>query len=247
MKKQVKKWITETLNEKFLQMEENAYIQNGELTEEGKFYYNEVINKILNQVLNINERDVNDSASFIYDEKGTDITRMEEIIEFCGMQLVNFISPIGKKEHKIFLGVTEHDNEYSYYSYGATTCYYDEEEPSTPDNPNMYVTSLKDLEYVSKTYNNDDFEEEFERISKTNTIDYHKIVKLLFTNKFYDCNKETQEYLLSVFVKQVNNSKLTDSQREVIAKFIDDKKSYSSLSPNDKKAVHRITNKMNLK
>ncbi|MDB8566252.1 hypothetical protein GMB50_11735 [Turicibacter sanguinis] len=250
MKKQVKKFITETLNEKFLEMKENGFISNGKLTEEGQFYFNEVVNEILNQVLNIEQRDVDDSASFIYDDRGTDICKMEEIIEFCGMQLVNFITPIARREHKIFVGVTENDDEYSYYSYGATTCYYDEEEPSTHDNPNPYVTSLKDLEYVAKTYNNVDFEEEFNRLdTKTNHhIDWHNFLKkCLFTELYFDSSKEVQEYLLSVFVKQVNNSKLTDNQREIIAKFLHNKQPYSSLLPNDKKAVHRITRKLNLK
>ena len=247
MKKQVKKFITETLNEKFLQMEENAFISsNGKLTEEGQFYFNQVVNEILNQVLNIEQRDVNDCGSFIYDDRGTDIMRMEEIIEFCSMKLIDFISPIGRKEHKTYIGVVESDDEYSYYSYGATTCYYDE----NPDveNPQPYTTTLKDFEYIAKTYNNVDFEEEFNRLNtKTNhSIDWHNFVKKsLFTDLYFNSSKDTQKYLLDVFVKEVNNARLTDSQREIVAQFIKNRRPYSDLLPNDKKALHRVTNKLN--
>lgn len=249
MKKQVKKFITETLNEKFLEMNENGYISNGKLNEAGQLYFNGVVNQILNQVLNIEERDLNDCGSFIYDDRGTDITRTEEIIEFISMKLVDYISPISKREHKIYIGTVESDDEYSYYSYGATTCYYDEEEPNTPDNPSPYVTSLKDLEYVAKRYNNIDFEEEFNRLdTKTNhNINWHNYLKkCLFTDLYFDSTKETQQHLLSVFVKECNSKNLTTSQREIISKFLHNKQPYSSLSGNEKKQISRITkNKMN--
>lgn len=244
MKKQVKKFITETLNEKFLVMSENGYIKNNKLTQEGQFYFNQLTNDILNQVLNIEDRDVNDTASFLYDDRGNDIMRMEEILEFIGMQLVDYISPISRKEHKTFIGVVENDDEYSYYSYGASTCSYDE----NPDveNPQPYTTTLKDLEYIAKQQENEfeKFETEFDKLKSD--VDYHKIVKLLFSTKFYDCNKETQNFLLSVFVKRVNDSKLTTNQEEIIAKFINARLPYSSLSANEKKQISRITkNKMN--
>ncbi|MTN81817.1 hypothetical protein GMB34_11700 [Turicibacter sanguinis] len=244
MKKSTRTKIDKTLNEKFLIISENAYILDGKLTEEGREFFNEVVNEILNQVLNIEERDVNDSASFIYDDRGTDIG-MEEIISYIGYKLVDFLQGVSRKDEKIFRGVVDSDPEFMTYTYKQTQVYYDEE----PDveNPQPYTTTLKDLEFVTKENKSLDFEEEFNRLSKTNHIDWHNFLKkCLFTELFYESTFEIQKFLLSVFVKQANISKLTDNQREIIAKFIKNRQPYGCLSPNEKKQISRITHhKMN--
>ena len=248
MKKSTRTRIDKKLEEVFNVLIESDYIKNGKLTSDGSHLVNLTTNELLNEFTNAETRE-DLEASFYYDDKGNDIFAQQTIIDYIGYKLVDFIQGVSRSEEKTFRGVVDSDSEFMTYTYKQTQVYYDEDEPSTPDNPNQFVTSQAQLYELAKQQENEfeKFETEFDRISKINTIDYHKIVKLLFTDKFYDCNKETQEYLLNVFIKQVNISKLTDSQREIIGKFLHNKQSYSSLSPNDKKAVHRISNKMNLK
>ena len=241
--------IDKKLEEVFNVLIESDYIQNGKLTSDGSHLITQVTNELLNEFTNAESRNLESEASFYYDNRGDDVFSQETVIDYIAYKLVDFIQGVSRSEEKTFRGVVDSDSEFMTYTYKQTQVYYDEDEPSTPDNPSQYVTSQAQLYELAKQQENEfeKFETEFDRISKINTIDYHKIVKLLFTDKFYDCNKETQEYLLNVFIKQVNISKLTDSQREIISKFLHNKQSYSSLSPNDKKAIHRISNKMNLK
>ena len=248
MKKITRTKIDKRLQEVFLILTESDYIQNGKLTSDGSHLINLVTNELLNEFTNAEARDLESEASFYYDDKSNDVFAQETIIDYVSYKLVDFIQGVSRSDEKIFRGVVDSDSEFMTYTYKQTEIYYDELEPSTPDNPSQFVISQAQLYELSKQQDNEfeKFETEFDK-HKTN-VDYHKIVKLLFTDKFYDCNKEVQDYLLSVFIKQANNSRLTTNQETILAQFLHNKRPYSDLLPNEKKQISRITHhKMNLK
>lgn len=220
MRKNIKREINKLIDDCLPLIQEHF---DGVLDDEAR----RIITMVTNQALNLvryHELDFRsvDSECFMYDNKGKPIHQEDSVIEFVMSSIYMKLVDVPKKEKSDFLGISKNDSD-SMYNWKRHDCSRfvryaeDFEETLLP----LEITPDELFSICSRRHNDVDFENLFEYyLSKCDEDILLDVVRSLFSDLFWRCPPETQEFLIEWTKEQLHKRATSRIQHNKIDVFI---------------------------